>query len=133
MDLPERPSDSAPPSTVEELQQAYRSLRMLLNGVLVILLILTGSFALYLLREVSFLRGQMREYSQFVANYDRNSKPVMQDFLNKLQAFAKANPDFAAILAKYYNPTNAPTASTNTLSGQQGASPVRMPPALPPR
>jgi hypothetical protein len=136
MDLPERPPrPELTPMPLEELQRSYRSLRAMFHVVLFILLILTASLALYLLREVSFVRGQVRELTQFVSNYDKNSKPAMQDFLNKLQAFARTNPDFSPILTKFYNPTNPAVAisSTNVFQGDDSVSPARMPPAMPPK
>jgi hypothetical protein len=135
MDFPERSPVGEVSSNVsfDELQRSFQSLRRMFHVLLVILLVLTGSFSLYLLREVIFVRRQVRELSQFVTNYDKNSKPVMQDFLTKLQAFAKINPDFAPILAKYYNPTNpiGSIASTNLLQAGEGPSSLRMPPTVP--
>jgi hypothetical protein len=135
MDSPQ-PADQAFPSSttpLEDLQRSYRSLRAMLIWVMLILLIVIGSFCLYLLREVVFVRRQVKELTQVVASYDKNSKPVMQDFLGKLQVFARSNPDFTPILTKYYNPTNPPVATSATNLIQEDDRPARMPPSIPSR
>jgi predicted PurR-regulated permease PerM len=110
MTFPEHPPDTARSTEVslDELQRSLRTLRAMFNVVLVILLVLTGSLFLFLLREVSQIRRQTRELTQFVDNYEKTSLPAMLEFRNKLQEFAKGHPDFRAILAKYMNPTNTP-------------------------
>jgi hypothetical protein len=109
MTLPENriePYRQEPPS-LESLQRAYQSLRTLLDILTVALVILSGSLNIFLLRQVSMVRNEIEERRRFIADYERNNVPIMNDFVLKLQAFAKTNPDFAPILAKYWRPTNA--------------------------
>ena len=99
------PNQQEPPS-LESLQRAYQSLRTLLDILTVALVILSGSLNIFLLRQVSMVRNEIEERSKFIAEYERNNVPIMNDFVLKLQSFAKMNPDFAPILAKYWRPTN---------------------------
>ena len=95
------------PPSLESLQRAYQSLRTLLDILTVALVILNGSLNIFLLRQVSMVRNEIEERSKFIVDYERSNVPIMNDFVLKLQVFAKTNPDFAPILAKYWRPTNA--------------------------
>jgi len=105
-ELPANPSSSQT-GTVESLQQAYQSLRTLLHTVLVILLVLTWSVNIFLLKQLSLVRNEVEERQRFIAEYEKNTVPLMSDFLIRLQGFTKTNPDFTNILHKYWMPTNA--------------------------
>lgn len=121
------------PATLEQLHESYRSLRALLLIALVCLLILTGSLFVFLLREVSATRQQVKELTQYVASYEKNSVPVMRQFRDKLIEFAKSNQDFAPILSKYVNPTNYTRLSPAPGPAQspQSVAPARAPVAPP--
>ncbi|MEW6157275.1 MAG: hypothetical protein AB1813_07570 [Verrucomicrobiota bacterium] len=103
------PAPAAP--SLEELRASFRSLRLLLNVVLVALILLTTSVLAFLFKEQSMVQKQIVELSKFVADYEKNSVPLMEDFRTKLESFAKAHPDFRPILIKYFG-TNAPAPTT---------------------
>jgi hypothetical protein len=94
--------------SLESLQQAYQSLRTLLEVLIVVMVVLSGSLNIFLLRQVSLVRREVEDRERFITDYEHNSLPLMNDFVLKLQAFAKTNSDFVPILAKYWRPTNAP-------------------------
>ena len=108
-ELPATPSSSQTPAP-ESLQQAYQSLRALIDTVLVILLVLTWSVNIFLLKQLSLVRNEVEERQRFIADYEKNTVPLMGEFLTRLQGFAKTNLDFTNILHKYWMPTNAPAA-----------------------
>lgn len=89
-----------------KMRETVESLRSLFHATLMALVILAGSLAVFLLREVSLVRQQVHELDQFVATYETTTVPMMRDFRSHLIEFAKTNPDFAPILAKYFSPTN---------------------------
>jgi hypothetical protein len=126
MTFPEIPPDTAPRTEIsfDELQRSIQSLRAMFNVVLVILLVLTGSLFLFLLREVSQIRRQTRELTQFVDNYEKTSLPAMLAFRNKLQEFAKGHPDFKPILARYMSPTNTPPGTPQEADDGSARMPV---------
>ena len=101
---------SDPTAALAALQQAYQSLRTLIHTVLVILLVLTWSVNIFLLKQLSLVRNEVDERQRFVAEYEKNTVPLMSEFLIRLQGFTKTNPDFTNILHKYWMPTNALTA-----------------------
>ncbi len=112
-----------PEVTVESLRESVHGLRTLFHAQLVALIVLSGSVSVYMLRQVSIVRRQVAEMSQFVNDYETNTKPKMESFLAKLQQFTKTNPDFAPILNKF-NP-NAP------VTAPAGAAPAGAPAGAP--
>ena len=98
-------------SEFDELRESLQSLRSLFHVTLITLVILAGSLSVFLLREVSLVRQQVREVNQFVATYETTSVPMMGEFRRKLIEFAKTDPNFAQILGKYFSPTNFTGAS----------------------
>ncbi len=123
------PEKSPSEAVIDQLRESYRSLRALVQIVVVCLLILTGSLFLFLLREVSATRRQVRELTQIVANSEKNNVPRMRQFRDKLIEFAKSNADFVPIILRYVNPTNLPGSSQSTNSSQSAGevAPARMP------
>ncbi|MEO8425567.1 MAG: hypothetical protein ABI651_00500 [Verrucomicrobiota bacterium] len=105
-DVPTDPSSSRTDS-VESFQQACHSLRTLIDTVLVILLVLTWSVNIFLLKQLSLVRNEVEERQRFIVDYEKNTVPLMGEFLTRLQRFTKTNPDFTNILHKYWMPTNA--------------------------
>lgn len=78
-----------------------QSLRRLLTGIALSLLILAGGFNYFLLREVVPLRRQLDNVTGYLANHESRNVPIMRAFRDQLEAFARANPDFRPILEKY--------------------------------
>lgn len=113
MTSPENPTEPLHDSTVtvENLQRAYQSLLVRFSLVLIMLLILSGSLCVFLLRQVTLVRRQVKELNQFVADYDRSSVPLMNEFRDKLQAYAKTDRNFNAVLIKYFGTNNPPATS----------------------
>jgi len=93
-------------ATVKNLEQGYRSLGNQLILTLTMVTILNVSVNIYLWKQLSILRKQAIEMNGFVEDYGLRGAPKMNDFLEKLKAFGKANPDFNVILSKYW--TNNP-------------------------
>src|SRR5882762_9755085 len=105
---PEPPSQT---DALESLQRAYHGLRTLMDTILMILLVLTWSVNIFLLKQLSLVRNEVEERQRFIAEYEKNTVPLMSEFLTRLQGFTKTNPDFTNILYKYWMPTNASAAA----------------------
>ena len=56
-------------ASLESLQQAYGSLRTLLDILIVALVVLSGSLNIFLLRQVSMVRNEIEERERFIADY----------------------------------------------------------------
>lgn len=93
-------------ATVKNLEQGYRSLAYQLMVVLIMVTVLNISVNVFLWKQLSMIRKQAIELNTLVAEYERRGAPKMNDFVDKLKAFSKSNPDFNSVLAKYW--TNNP-------------------------
>jgi hypothetical protein len=89
----------------DDLQVQIDSLRHLVISVLVLVIVVSGTFNLYLWRQVKYakmdLGGVRPQATQMIAEYNRVNAPLMQEFLRKITDYAKTHPDFAPILTKY--------------------------------
>lgn len=107
-----------------DLQAQYDSLRHLVVSLLVLVVVISGTLNIYLLRQwrstskdLAAIRPQA---TLMIADFQKNSGPVMQDFVKKITEYGRTHADFAPILAKYglkpATPTNhlptAPAATT---------------------
>lgn len=74
---------------------------MTVMAVLLALLLMGAGVGGFLWRQVTLINLQVTQARQVVADYQTNVLPKINVFVTNLQAFAKNNPDFAPILAKY--------------------------------
>ena len=94
-------STPATDSSSASLRESYQSLRRQFHAVLALLILLIGSLGIYLYCQVTLVQRQIEEQERLLADYQQNSQPLIQDFLNRMQGFAKTNPEFAQIFSKY--------------------------------
>jgi hypothetical protein len=114
-------------SNASELQAQYEQLRHLVASVLILVLVISGTLNLYLLRQWQSSRKDLAairpQAAQMIAEYQKVSGPLMNDFVKKLNDYGRTHPDFAPILAKYgikpATPTNIqpPTPATLPAAG----------------
>jgi len=121
-------NETAGPADLSRLEDQCRSLRQWLTWVLalvmavqVLLIVVSGTFTIYLLRlsrtTSKELAGFRPQATQMIAEYQKVSAPAMTDFLKKISDYGRTHPDFAPVLAKYGlkpgDPTGAaPAAAT---------------------
>lgn len=122
-----------PEPTVQELRQAYDSLRHLVISVLVLMIVVSGTLNLFLLRQAKYARADVAaikpQVTQLVADYNKNKAPLIQDFARKLVEYGEKHPDFMPILKKYgitrQSTTGAPPASATSPAPAAAAAPVK--------
>jgi hypothetical protein len=112
--LTDRPGES---SNVESLQQAVATLRNQFFGLLIVLLVLCGSFNLFMLRQLKMVRTQAVELGRAVNEYQKTSAPAMNELLSRLTDYSKTHPDFSPVLSRYIR--------------QESNPPPILPPAIP--
>src|SRR5438093_1214083 len=95
------------PAQLEQLagwQDHYDSLRNLIVSVIVLVIVLSGTVNIYLLRQARYasydLKAIRPQFAQMVAEYQRQ-EPAFRDFVNKLNEYGRTHPDFVPILNKY--------------------------------
>jgi hypothetical protein len=104
MDIVEpQPSSSAP---ANDLQAKDEGLQQTVNTMLVLLVVVSGTLTIFLVRQWRFAKTDLDtlrpQAAQIISDYNRLSAPAMQEFLRKLTDYSKTHPDFAPIAAKYH-------------------------------
>src|SRR5688572_33205769 len=101
---PAEPNVTTPPESspsIESLTEEVRSLRLTTTIILAVLACVGAALTIYLYRQVTTMNRQVVDGKRFVNDFQSNAAPKISWFINNLQAFAKTNPDFNPILAKY--------------------------------
>ena len=110
-------------SELAELKSECASLRQMLGGLVLLVIVISGTFNIYLWRQFRVTRAELialrPQVGQLVADYQRVTVPAITDFLKKLNEYERTHPDFTPIMVKY----NLKPAATN------GAPPVSLPSA----
>src|SRR5262245_46175250 len=127
METPETPVSSHP--DLAELQAQFASLRQTVVSLLVLIIVLSGSFNLYLLRQVNYSRKDLENIRQqagpVITDYQTNSGLAMDTFIQKLQEYGRVHPDFQGIIKKYGLDKPAPgTTNAATATPPAAAAPA---------
>jgi hypothetical protein len=103
--LENQPVLAAPQPEVADLRAQFESLRHLVISVLVLLIVVSGTFNIFLLRQAKSARADVLiiqpQITQLVAEYKKSSEPAINTFVKQLSEFGRTHPDFAPVLAKY--------------------------------
>jgi len=106
---------SVAPDEVNELQARYDALSHLVTSILVLMVVVSGTLAVYLLRQWRMTSKDLAGYrpaaTQFIAEYNRLQGPRTDAFLEKLKDFGRVHQDYFQILARYGMTTNVLAAS----------------------
>jgi hypothetical protein len=118
----------SPQPNPNDLQAQYDALRHLVLSILILVVVISGTLNIYLLRQwrssskdLAAIRPQA---SQIIAEYQKVSGPLINDFVKKITEYGRTHPDFAPIMAKYgLKPT--------TLTNLPPAPPTKAAPTAP--
>ena len=108
---------------LSELREQYEALRHLVFSALVLLMIISGSLNLYLLRQWRFTKtdlANVRPQAAAMINDYNKSVGTLQEFLKKMSEYSRTHPDFAPIAAKYH---------LTDVAGKAASAPVAAPAA----
>ena len=101
-----------------DLRAQCASLRQMLGGLVVLVIVISGTINIYLWRQFRMTNAELRvlrpQIGQLVADYQRVSLPAINEFVKNLNDYERTHPDFSHILMKYNLKT----------SGITGAAPV---------
>lgn len=92
-------------------------------ALLVALLMMAMGTGLFLWNEIRQKNSDVTLAKKVLAEYQTTSEPRIREFVAGLQAFAKNNPDFNPILAKYN--LSGSTAAGSTTATPAPASPAK--------
>ena len=118
-------------STIDELQKQVRTLQTLFVATLAVLVLLSGSLNLFVLRQVSMASKQSEETQRFVTEYETVSAPMITEFLHKLTAASKTNADVARLLTKYNIQQAVAKPGVSSLSPAPATTPATVPAKAP--
>jgi len=99
------------------LQVHYDALRQLVNTMLILLVVVSGTLTIFLLHQYKLVHREVvnfrLQYNSITAQYQQ-IKPKMDEFERRIGDFAHTHPDFAAILSKYTPKPPAGVSATQT-------------------
>jgi hypothetical protein len=106
------------PANANDLQAQYDALRHTVVSILILVVVMSGTLNIYLLRQwrstSKDLEGIRPQAAQMITEYQKSS-PLMENFVKKITEYGRTHPDFAPIMAKYglktATSTNLPTAA----------------------
>ena len=112
-----------------DLQAQYAALRHLVVSLLILVVVISGTLNIYLLRQWRTtkrdLAGIRPQAMQMIAEYQKVSGPMMNDFIKKIAEYGRTHPDFAPVLAKYGIKPGAATNAAPTAPIPQPAAPPK--------
>ena len=98
---------------LSDLQAQYDALRHLIVSLMILVVVISGTLNIYLLRQwrstskdLTAIRPQA---TQMIAEFQKVSGPLMQDFVKKIADYGRTHPDFVPVLAKYGLKPSSPT------------------------
>lgn len=107
------PLQPLPEPQASDLKSELTNVYHLLLSTLVLLILITGAFCLFMLFQVRTLSFDIQNtrvaWTNAMAQYQNNA-PIMEDVTRKFQEFARSNSDFASILTRYGITPGAPVA-----------------------
>ena len=110
MDIPEIKAPA--PADTSLLQAQFEDLQHLVISVLILLVVVSGTLSVYLLRQwrttSKDLAAVRLNYTQFINEYHKVGQPRMDAFLDKLKEYGRTHPDFVPILTRYGLSSNVP-------------------------
>ena len=99
----ENENQSAQPD-LADIQAECSGLRKQIVNILVLLIVLSGTFNIYLLRRVKDVRWDLNnlkaQVTPAIEEYNRQSGPRIEEFKRKLVEYGRNHPEFVPILAK---------------------------------
>jgi hypothetical protein len=86
---------------VNQLQEQVDSLRHVVVSLLILAIVISGTFTVFLLRQYKSVRMEATSLQAAVNEYTTVNLPVISDFRDRLIEYSKTHPEFAPIAQKY--------------------------------
>src|SRR5438105_4685183 len=93
----------SPDIEIGELRDEVRSLRAILVGTLVVLILFSGSVNIFLRRQAAVVVAQAAADQKIVDEFNQIGAPSARDLWHRLNEYAKTHPNFSPIIDKYKN------------------------------
>ncbi len=109
-------------SELADLRAQCNSLHSLLVSLLLLMIVLGGTFWIFMMRQASYSKQDggvaFINYTNAQAQFER-TRPIIDETVKKLQAFGKTNADFVPILSKYNLLQATPSPSPAPIKGKK--------------
>lgn len=101
----DEPKPVQPESNDNDLRAQYLALRKQVFTILVLLIVVSGTFNIFLWRQYRYthadLQALRRQAGPMIAEYQRQMGPRMAQFIRQIEEYGQKHPGFKPILAKY--------------------------------
>ena len=101
----DNPEIMSPTASADQLQQRLDSLKHLVVSVLILLIIVSGTLTIFLLRQWQSTRKDLADYKPSaevaIAHYNKEEAARMDSLISRLTEYGRAHPDFRPVLMKY--------------------------------
>jgi hypothetical protein len=88
-----------------DIRAEFDALRHLVVSILILLIVVSGTFSIYLLRQWRTTSKELKvigpQVAQMVDVYQKQEAPFMQDILKKFTEYGRSHPDYMQVLQKY--------------------------------
>jgi hypothetical protein len=126
----DNPSPAPAPAPAEDLQTQVDSLRKLVQALLALMVVVSGTISIYLFAQARYSardRDVFRaQAGNLLTQYQKTSGPATDEFLKKLATYGSKHADFAPIVTKYgLDKALTNTASTNPAAAPKAAQPAK--------
>ena len=129
MDEIENKSAPMPGADSGDLREQIESLRHLIGSILVLLVVVSGTLTIFLLRELKNTSAQLDAFrpgaTNMIAVYQKQQAPAMDEFIKRIQQYGQTHKDFDPILFKYGLKTASPTATPPTPAAPASNTPPK--------
>ena len=99
-------------------EEQLRTQRRLLHSLSIAVLILTGTFFVYLYRQVVAVRKSTAEMVRFINQYEKSETALAIDRVQReLDEYRKQNPDFNPIYIRYFGTNSPPVTLSSKIIG----------------
>lgn len=99
------PAPSVSPAVTDDLQDQVERLRQVLHSLLVLVIVVSGTMTIYLLRQVRYSHAELQalrpQATNIIGQYQKTVGPATDEFLRKLAVYASKHPDFSPVATKY--------------------------------
>ena len=96
---------SVPQAEANDWRAHYDSMHHLVVSMMVLLIVVSGTLWIFLRWQVKYTRLELEsvrpQATNMIAQYEKGTRPAMDNFINKLAEYGRTHPDFAPIMTKY--------------------------------
>jgi hypothetical protein len=88
-----------------DLQDQFEYLRSTVISILLLLVVVSGTLTIYLLRQVRYAKSDLNAFrpqaTQIISDYARLTRPRMDVVLKAVEDYGRTHSDYVPILTKY--------------------------------